>query len=84
MLLAPVFDRTYFFLEQPVTGTDDIQQHSELRRAYFGLLLSIANANMHAIFASPRKFKSPRKAQARVADCQSHGLQETHLDWISC
>lgn len=55
VLLAPVFDRVYHFLEQPVTGTDDIQQHSELRRAYFNLLLSIASANMQSVFTSPRK-----------------------------
>lgn len=55
LLLIPVFDRVYYFLEQPITGTDDIHQHSELRRAYFGLLLSIASANMQSVFASPSK-----------------------------
>lgn len=54
VLLAPVFDRVYYFLEQPITGTDDIHQHSELRRAYFSLLLSIANANMQSVFTSQR------------------------------
>jgi exportin-T len=56
VLIGPVFDRVYFFLEQPVTGTDDIQQHSELRRAYFNVVLSIANANMHSVFFSPSRF----------------------------
>ena len=54
LLLASVCDRTYFFLEQPVTGTDDIQQHSELRRAYFTLLMSICTALMSDVFYSSR------------------------------
>lgn len=53
VLITPVFDRVYYFLEQPVTGTDDIHQLSELRRAYFNLLLSIANANMQSVFTTP-------------------------------
>lgn len=60
LLLGPVFDRVYYFLEQPVTGTDDIQQHSELRRAYFTLLLSTSNANMEGVFASEREFAMTR------------------------
>lgn len=54
VLLIPVFDRTYHFLEQPITGTDDIQQHSELRRAYFTLLLSISTAGMQSVYFSSR------------------------------
>ena len=56
VLLIPVFDRTYHFLEQPITGTDDIQQHSELRRAYFTLLLSISTAGMQSVYFSSREF----------------------------
>ena len=55
MLLAPVLDRVYYYLEMPVTGTDDIQQQSELRRAYFTLMLSIASAGMSNVFFSERK-----------------------------
>jgi len=67
VLLGPVFDRTYLFLEQPVTGTDDIQQHSELRRAYFALMLSISNAGMQDVFFSAR------------ASCYFHILQKADL-----
>lgn len=61
VLLAPVFDRTYYFLEQPIQGTDDIQQHSELRRAYFSLLLSICNAGMQSVFLSTSKCSAVRR-----------------------
>ena len=54
MLLIPVLDRVYYYLELPITGTDDIQQHSELRRAYFTLMLSIASAGMSSVFFSER------------------------------
>lgn len=55
LLIAPVFDRVYYFLEQPLTGTDDIQQHSELCRAYFSLLLSISSAAMQDVLISSRE-----------------------------
>lgn len=58
MLLAPVLERVYHYLEMPITGTDDIQLHSELRRAYFNLMLSIASAGMSSVFFSERKSMS--------------------------
>lgn len=66
MLLAPVLERVYHYLEMPVTGTDDIQQHSELRRAYFTLMLSIASAGMSNVFFSERK---PLLASRTLSQC---------------
>lgn len=55
-LLLPVFNRVYEFLKLDVTGTDDAVQHSSLRRAYFNLLLSIAQGGMpHVLYSNTNK-----------------------------
>lgn len=48
----PVFNRIFYFLKLPITGTDDTVLHSQLRRAYFSLILAIANANLQQVFYS--------------------------------
>lgn len=42
------------FLQNPVTGTDDAVQHSDLRRAYFNLLISVFSAGQYSILVSER------------------------------
>lgn len=51
-LLLPLFSKIIFFLDQPITGTDDVMCQSELRRGYFNLFNSIIGAQMHGIFIS--------------------------------
>ncbi|KAH9817708.1 armadillo-type protein [Melampsora americana] len=53
-LLIPLVSKIVDFLGRPSNGTDDIITQSELRRAYFTLINSIINANMHTIFLSER------------------------------
>ncbi|KAA1118240.1 pre-tRNA nuclear export protein [Puccinia graminis f. sp. tritici] len=52
-LLLPLFSKIINFLDQPITGTDDVMCQSELRRGYFNLCNSIIGAQMHGIFVSP-------------------------------
>lgn len=51
-LLLPLFSKIITFLDQPITGTDDVMCQSELRRGYFNLCSSIIGAQMHGIFVS--------------------------------
>lgn len=51
-LLMPVFNRVFYFLKLPITGTDDTFQHSQLRRAYFSLILAMAAANLQDVLYS--------------------------------
>lgn len=51
-LLLPLLTRVFSFLETPISGTDDVVQHSQLRRAYFNFILSITSANMQEVFYS--------------------------------
>lgn len=51
-LLLPVFNRVFSFLKLPIAGTDDMIQHSNLRRAYFSFILSITSANLQEVFYS--------------------------------
>jgi len=51
-LLLPLFSKIINFLDQPITGTDDVMCQSELRRGYFNLCSSIIGAQMHGIFVS--------------------------------
>ncbi|GJN94034.1 hypothetical protein Rhopal_007097-T1 [Rhodotorula paludigena] len=53
-LLLPVFNRVFHFLQLPIAGTDDTVQHSTLRRAYFGFILSITGANLQEVFYSEK------------------------------
>ncbi|KAG0141009.1 hypothetical protein CROQUDRAFT_52387 [Cronartium quercuum f. sp. fusiforme G11] len=53
-LLIPLVSKIVGFLGQPNTGTDDIITQSELRRAYFNLINSIINTNLHAVFLTER------------------------------
>ncbi|KAM0750236.1 Exportin-T [Meredithblackwellia eburnea MCA 4105] len=53
-LLLPVFNRVFYFLKLPISGTDDMIQHSNLRRAYFSFILSITSANMQEVFYSEK------------------------------
>ncbi|BGP35706.1 pre-tRNA nuclear export protein [Rhodotorula toruloides] len=53
-LLLPVFNRVFHFLSQPISGTDDMIQHSELRRAYFNFILSIVSVNLQEVFYSEK------------------------------
>lgn len=55
-LLLPVFNRVFYFLKLPITGTDDVVQHSTLRRAYFTLIISIVASNLQEVFYSPSAF----------------------------
>ncbi|KAK4699304.1 exportin-T, partial [Phenoliferia sp. Uapishka_3] len=51
-LFIPVFNRVVYYLKLPIAGTDDVVQHSALRRAYFGFILSIFAANLQEILYS--------------------------------
>ncbi|KAG0654816.1 pre-tRNA nuclear export protein [Rhodotorula mucilaginosa] len=53
-LLLPVVNRVFHFLSLPIAGTDDMVQHSTLRRAYFNFILSIAGANLQEVFYSEK------------------------------
>ncbi|GAA6017846.1 hypothetical protein JCM10207_003473 [Rhodosporidiobolus poonsookiae] len=53
-LLLPVFNRVFHFLQLPIAGTDDMVQHSTLRRAYFNFILSICGANLQEVFYSEK------------------------------
>lgn len=52
--IGQILSKVYSTLEQPVQGTDDEVRHSDLKRAYFNLLLSISTAGYAKIFVSPR------------------------------
>ncbi|KAH8916215.1 hypothetical protein BT69DRAFT_1314090 [Atractiella rhizophila] len=52
-LILPLFQRVVYFLNQPINGTDDKVQQSELRRAQFGLINMIINSHLHEVFVSP-------------------------------
>ncbi|KAJ3091721.1 pre-tRNA nuclear export protein [Quaeritorhiza haematococci] len=45
-LLSPLFERIFFLLNQPVSGTDDAIMLTELRKAYLNLLATIFNADV--------------------------------------
>lgn len=64
-LLMPVFNRVFYFLKLPITGTDDTVQHSVLRRAYFSLLLSITGANLQQVFYSDSASSHSRPCRPR-------------------
>ncbi|BGP20360.1 hypothetical protein JCM10213_002332 [Rhodosporidiobolus nylandii] len=53
-LLLPVFNRVFHFLQLPIAGTDDMVQHSALRRAYFNFILSVCGANLQEVFYSEK------------------------------
>ncbi|GAA5859251.1 hypothetical protein JCM8547_008938 [Rhodosporidiobolus lusitaniae] len=53
-LLLPVFNRVFHFLQLPIAGTDDMVQHSTLRRAYFNFVLSICGAGLQEVFYSEK------------------------------
>ncbi|GAA5993378.1 hypothetical protein JCM11641_008430, partial [Rhodosporidiobolus odoratus] len=53
-LLLPVFNRVFHFLQLPITGTDDMVQHSTLRRAYFSFILSVCGANLQEVMYSEK------------------------------
>jgi exportin-T len=54
-MLNQVVSRVFVTLEAPVQGTDDELRHSELRRAYFGLILSLFVNNFQSILLSQRE-----------------------------
>ncbi|BGP43722.1 pre-tRNA nuclear export protein [Rhodotorula kratochvilovae] len=53
-LLLPVFNRVFHFLQLPIAGTDDTVQHSALRRAYFGFIMSVCGAGLTEVFYSEK------------------------------
>ncbi|GAA6052810.1 hypothetical protein JCM3770_006263 [Rhodotorula araucariae] len=53
-LLVPVFNRVFHFLQLPIAGTDDMVQHSALRRAYFGFIMSVCGAGLQEVFYSEK------------------------------
>lgn len=59
-LLLPVVNRVFHFLSLPIAGTDDMVQHSTLRRAYFNFILSIAGANLQEVFYSESTLSKQR------------------------
>lgn len=94
-LLIPVFERVFYFLKLPIAGTDDMIQHSNLRRAYFGFLISIAQANLTEVFYSESALPSPlltlpagltpARAQrtSRISSPCCSPLRTTSRDWKS-
>lgn len=58
-ILGQVFAKVYSTLQQPVQGTDDELRQSELKRAYFNLILSITGAGYSRVFVSPRALSAP-------------------------
>ncbi|GAA5820935.1 hypothetical protein JCM10212_000554 [Sporobolomyces blumeae] len=53
-LLLPVLNRVFHFLQTPIAGTDDQVQHSSLKRAYFGFVLTICGAGLGEVFYSEK------------------------------
>ena len=49
-IIYQIFARVYLHLESTPQGTDEAFQHSELRRAYFNIIMAVFNANMQGIF----------------------------------
>lgn len=54
-ILGQIFAKVYSTLQAPIQGTDDEVRQSELKRAYFNLILSIITSGYARIFVSPRK-----------------------------
>ena len=52
-LFTPLLQRIYVGLAEPVTGTDDEIQLTEIRREYLQFLLLVLNGDLGSIFISP-------------------------------
>lgn len=57
-LLTPFLERVFAGIAEPVVGTDDEIQLTELKREYLGFLLVILNNGLESVLVSESKFKS--------------------------
>lgn len=54
MLLLPLLSRIFSVLQNTVNGTDEAVIHRRLQEAYLNFFTSLMNANLEAVFISPR------------------------------
>ena len=76
-LLWPVFSRVFDFLKLPIAGTDDVVEHSTLRRAYFAFILSIISANLQQVLYSPANHPHLQTVLQSVVHYISHDALAT-------
>lgn len=55
-LLAPLLQRVFAGIAEPVTGTDDEIQHVELKREYLNFLLRILENGLESVLVSECKW----------------------------
>ena len=73
-LLSPFLQRVFVGLAEPVIGTDDEIQLTELKREYLGFLLVVLNNGLESVFVSEGKFiDDKRNAHTNF------GSQPTHV-----
>lgn len=53
-LLCTLLNRIFSFLNQGITGTDDILQRADTEKAYFGLLNALLNAGLDGVLLSAK------------------------------
>ncbi|WFD34042.1 pre-tRNA nuclear export protein [Malassezia cuniculi] len=53
-LLSALLNRIFSFLNQGITGTDDILSRADTERAYFGLLNALLNASLDGVLLSDK------------------------------
>ncbi|RKO91340.1 armadillo-type protein [Blyttiomyces helicus] len=51
-ILSPLLDRIFYFLNQPVDGTDDAIRLFELRKAYLNYIVQVFNSEVEGVFIS--------------------------------
>ena len=53
-LFLGLIERIFYFLNQPITGTDDSMERAELQKAYISLISSLIQADLDAILVSEK------------------------------
>jgi exportin-T len=55
-LLMVLIQRIFFFLNQPVSGTDDELARHAMQKAYIGFINSLVQSNLDGVLLSEREF----------------------------
>ena len=81
-LLTPFLQRVFTGIAEPVVGTDDEIQLTELKREYLGFLLVILNNGLESVLVSESEFMT-KNQKCRITDngSQPTRIHDSHLDY---
>ena len=80
-LLTPFLQRVFSGITEPVVGTDDEIQLTELKREYLGFLLVVLNNGLESVFVSESKFGDHKHRYSLLTESrQSTDILDRNID----